>query len=63
MADRGLAHWRGIRHVADPGGDAVVRINLVNVPLEGGKGHQNATGAEAPVAFWWWRAAITTGAR
>jgi hypothetical protein len=39
MADRGLAHRRGIRHVVNHGGDVVVRMNLVNVPLEnaGGK--------------------------
>jgi len=34
MADRGLAHRRGIRHVVKHGGDAVVRMNLVSVPLE-----------------------------
>jgi hypothetical protein len=34
MADRGLAHRRGIRHVTSHGGDVVVRMNLVSVPLE-----------------------------
>ena len=34
MADRGLAHGRGIRHVVDRGGDVVVRMNLISVPLE-----------------------------
>jgi len=34
MADRGLAHRRGIRHVVKHGGDVVVRMNLVSVPLE-----------------------------
>lgn len=34
MADRGLAHRRGIRHVVEHGADVVVRMNLVNVPLE-----------------------------
>ena len=34
MADRGLAHRRGIRHVVAQGGDVVVRMNLVSVPLE-----------------------------
>jgi IS4 transposase len=38
MADRGLAHRRGIRHVVDRGGDVVVRTNLTNVPLENSKG-------------------------
>lgn len=38
MADRGLAHRRGIRHVVDNGGDVVVRMNLVSVPLENAKG-------------------------
>jgi hypothetical protein len=34
MADRGLAHRRGIRHVVNHAGDVVVRMNLVSVPLE-----------------------------
>lgn len=34
MADRGLAHRRGIRHVVDRGGDVVVRTNLTNIPLQ-----------------------------
>lgn len=34
MADRGLAHRRGIRHVVDRGGDVVIRMNLVSIPLE-----------------------------
>lgn len=34
MADRGLAHRRGIRHVVKHKGDVIVRMNLVNVPLE-----------------------------
>jgi Transposase DDE domain len=38
MADRGLAHRRGIRHVVDAGGDVVVRSNMVSVPLEDDKG-------------------------
>jgi hypothetical protein len=38
MADRGLAHRRGIRHVVDCGGDVVVRTNLTNVPLENSHG-------------------------
>ncbi len=37
MADRGLAHRRGIRHVVSHGGDVVVRMNLVSVPLEEAK--------------------------
>jgi hypothetical protein len=40
MADRGLAHRRGIRHVVKHGGDVVVRMNLVSVPLEDAKGHE-----------------------
>jgi hypothetical protein len=39
MADRGLAHRRGIRHVVDRGGDVVLRMNLVNVPLEDARGN------------------------
>jgi hypothetical protein len=38
MADRGLAHRRGIRHVVKQGGDVIVRMNLVSVPLEDAKG-------------------------
>jgi len=38
MADRGLAHRRGIRHVVKHKGDVIVRMNLVNVPLEDTKG-------------------------
>jgi hypothetical protein len=38
MADRGLAHRRGIRHVVSHGGDVVVRMNLVGVPLEDAAG-------------------------
>jgi hypothetical protein len=38
MADRGLAHRRGIRHVVQHGGDVIVRMNLVSVPLEDAKG-------------------------
>lgn len=38
MADRGLAHRRGIRHVVQHGGDVVVRMNLVSVPLEDSEG-------------------------
>lgn len=38
MADRGLAHRRGIRYVKDHGGDVVVRMNLVSVPLEDAQG-------------------------
>jgi len=38
MADRGLAHRRGIRHVVDHQGDVVVRMNMASVPLEDDKG-------------------------
>lgn len=40
MADRGLAHRRGVRHVVSHGGDVIVRMNLTNVPLqdEAGRG-------------------------
>lgn len=38
MADRGLAHRRGIRHVVDHGGDVIVRSNMVSVPLEDDNG-------------------------
>lgn len=34
MADRGLAHRRGIRHVVSHGGDVIVRMNLINVPVQ-----------------------------
>jgi hypothetical protein len=37
MADGGLAHRRGIRHVHQHGGDVIVRMNLVTVPLEDDK--------------------------
>lgn len=39
MADRGLAHRRGIRHVVNHQGDVIVRMNMVSVPLEDDKGH------------------------
>jgi len=38
MADRGLAHRRGIRHVVEHGGHVIVRSNMVSVPLEDDKG-------------------------
>jgi hypothetical protein len=40
MADRGLAHRRGIRHVVKHGADVVVRMNLINVPLEDAQGRE-----------------------
>jgi Transposase DDE domain len=40
MADRGLAHRRGIRHVVSHGGDVIVRMNLTTVPLEDEAGRQ-----------------------
>jgi Transposase DDE domain len=42
MADRGLAHRRGIRHVVAHAGDVIVRMNLVSVPLEDAKGRAMA---------------------
>jgi hypothetical protein len=42
MADRGLAHRRGIRHVVDAGGDVIVRSNMVSVPLQDDKGRDVA---------------------
>ena len=50
MADRGLAHRRGIRYVKDHGGDVVVRMNLVSVPLEDGQG--NLSRYYRPCARW-----------
>jgi hypothetical protein len=40
MADRGLAHRRGIRHVVSHGGDVIVRMNLSNVPVEDETGRE-----------------------
>jgi len=40
MADRGLAHRRGIRHVVKHGGDVVVRMNFVSVPLQDAQGRE-----------------------
>lgn len=37
MADRGLAHRRGIRHVVNHQGDVIVRMNRVSVSLEDDK--------------------------
>ena len=37
MADRGLAHRRGIRHVVNHQGDVIVRMNMISVPLEDDK--------------------------
>lgn len=52
MADRGLAHRRGIRHVHDHGGDVVVRMNLVGVPLEDNQGQPfNVLSAVRPLAI------------
>lgn len=42
MADRGLAHRRGIRHVVAHEGDVIVRMNLISVPLEDAKGRAMA---------------------
>ena len=38
MADRGFAHRRGLRHVVQQGADAVLRMNLTNLPLEDPQG-------------------------
>jgi hypothetical protein len=38
IADRGFANRRGINHVLDHGGDVLVRMNLVSVPLEDSEG-------------------------
>jgi Transposase DDE domain len=40
MGDRGLANRRGIRHVVKHGGDVVVRMNLITVPLEDARGRR-----------------------
>lgn len=40
MADRGLAHRRGIRHVVSHGGDVIVRMNLSSVPVEDDAGRE-----------------------
>lgn len=37
MADRGLAHRRGIRHVVERGGDVILRASMI-MPLEDSKG-------------------------
>lgn len=42
MADRGLAHRRGIRHVVAHEGEVIVRMNLISVPLEDVKGRAMA---------------------
>lgn len=42
MADRGLAHRRGIRHVVAHEGEVIVRMNLISVPLEDAKGRAMA---------------------
>lgn len=39
MADRGFANRRGLRHVVQHNADAVLRLNLTNVPLHDRKGH------------------------
>lgn len=38
MADRGLAHRRGIRYVVQRGGDIIVRTNLSSIPLTNPQG-------------------------
>lgn len=38
LADRGYAHREGVAHVVDHGGDAVVRLNATNFPLDDGGG-------------------------
>ena len=40
IADRGLAHRRGIRHVVSHGGGVIVRMNLTNVPLQDEAGRE-----------------------
>lgn len=40
MADRGLAHRRGIGHVVAHGADVIVRMNLVSIPLEDEQGKE-----------------------
>jgi hypothetical protein len=42
MADRGLAHRRGIGHVVAHQGEVIVRMNLISVPLEDAKGRAMA---------------------
>lgn len=39
MADRGFANRRGLRHVVQHGADAVLRMNLTNLPLQDEQGH------------------------
>jgi hypothetical protein len=46
MADRGLAHRRGIGHVVSHGGDVIVRMNLTNMPL------QDETGLDVKLLPW-----------
>lgn len=38
MADRGFTNRRGVRHVVRHGADAVLRMNLTNLPLEDPRG-------------------------
>jgi hypothetical protein len=38
MADRGFANRRGLRHVIEHGADAVMRMNLTNLPLQDERG-------------------------
>jgi Transposase DDE domain len=38
MADRGFAHRRGLRHVVQHRADAILRINLNNLPLQDRRG-------------------------
>jgi Transposase DDE domain len=39
MADRGFANRRGLRHVVQHGADAVLRMNLTNLPLQNKRGN------------------------
>ena len=38
MADRGFAHRRGLRHVVQHKADVVLRMNLINLPLQDRQG-------------------------
>jgi len=42
IGDRGLAHRSGVRHVVKAGGDVIVRINLINLPLLNSHGEKLA---------------------
>lgn len=48
MADRGLAHRRGIRHVIQHGADVVLCMSWISVPLDDSFAYAQHSGLPIP---------------